>query len=1332
MRNPGRLETGVALVGYSIYAFLLCSLNPRQPSLVGNLIVALLVFPTFAAARFYPRRIYLAMWAAFFAAWVLMGQIQVLPDDVLWVLIIFLPVGAVTEVIHYLNWARAISQARFEAVVKSLGAGIITTDMQDVVLYVNPRILEITGFQRSDFLGKPVYETLLPPQEWPAALERHARRMQGIAERYELQIARQDASKIWIEVNATPLRDQNGQIVGTLGAITDISERKKSEQTLRESEDLYRQMFEATKAIKMLVDPETGRIVDANQAACEYYGYRRETLREMSIQALSLRAPDEVAESMRQAAAGEQSFFQFKHRLGFGEIREVEVHTSPIQLGGRKLLFSITQDITRRRRAEEALHSRDAILEAVAFVAEQLLKTSSLAQSIPAVLARLANATTASRIYIIENQQQQDGELLGSQRYEWVASGIEPEIDNPNRQNLPYDASGLGRWQRELINNQPVYGHVKDLPDSERAILAAHGILSIAVVPIFVGQAWWGFLGFEERVSSREWSIAEVEALKVAADTLGAAIQRQQSEEELRTTSLRLAAILENMQAGILVENEARRIALVNQEFCTLFALQDSPQALIGTDCSRSALESKVLFADPERFVARIEEILRGRTVVTGEELTMDDGRLLERNYIPIFFGEDYRGHLWQYRDITLRKTAEQALHESLDMVIQSEEKQRRITDNMLDMITQIDQDGIIQYVSPSCFSILGHHVEALLGRSVYEGLHPEDFERFVSAIRTVGRAEYRYLHADGTYIWLESTGSILLNDDGSNLGVVLASRDITVRRQAEEALAVARDQALEASRLKSEFLATMSHEIRTPMNGIIGMAELLLETPLTDDQREYAEVVQNEAHALLSIINDILDFSKIEAGKLVLESASFELLPVVESVAELLAPKAREKHLALMTYVALDIPGLRGDMGRLRQVLVNLASNAVKFTSQGEVVVRAVLDQITDSEVRVRFSVTDTGIGLSEVARKRLFQPFTQADGSTTRKYGGTGLGLAISKRLVELMDGEMGVESEAGKGAHFWFTARFGRANSTRVPVPIPVTNLSNRRILIVDDSRTHQEIMQAYLRSWGFRECLAAGGEQALSLLHQGVSTQAPFDVAILDLAMPDMDGFALAKLIRSDQNLASLRLILLTAFDERGLGEQALQVGFAAYLTKPVKRAHLLNTITRTIVNHQPASPQAPQPLPLAAGSSGSGASRLILLVEDDIANQRLARLQLEKLGFSVALAVNGREAVDAIAQGRAAYTLVLMDCQMPDMDGFTASRLIREAEVTTSQHMPIIAMTANALEGDREECLAAGMDDYVSKPVTLDSLNSVLQRWISASEHTAQSVFKDLG
>ncbi|HEX5887729.1 MAG TPA: response regulator [Pyrinomonadaceae bacterium] len=662
------------------------------------------------------------------------------------------------------------------------------------------------------------------------------------------------------------------------------------------------------------------------------------------------------------------------------------------------------------------------------------------------------------------------------------------------------------------------------------------------------------------------------------------------------------------------------------------------------------------------------------------------------------------------------RRRAEEAVRES-------EERYRDLFENAQDLVYTHDLLGNYTSANIVCEKITGYTHEECIGMNVAQVIAPDNMEKARTAMarKSIEKDSSAYdidiITKDGRRVTLEVT-SRLMHRNGVPYAVHGIARDITARKRAERELENAHNAAVESARLKSEFLANMSHEIRTPMNGVIGMTGLLLDTDLTKEQREFAETIRSSGEALLTIINDILDFSKIEAGKLNFEVLDFILTNAIEDTIEMLAEKAHQKKLELGSLIEKNVPVfLRGDPGRLRQIITNLIGNAIKFTEQGEVVIRVFTETETETDVVIRFEVSDTGIGISEAAQRNLFQAFTQADGSTTRKFGGTGLGLAISKQLVQLMDGEIGVRSAEGQGSTFWFTARFEKQPEGTV-VELPTVDFENLRVLIVDDNMTNRQIMKHQLGSWGMIHREASSGEQALRLLRAASQRSEYFNLAVLDLMMPGMDGFELARRIKADPEIAGVQLVMLTSFGERGDARRAQESGIAAYLTKPVRQSQLFDCLAQ-VISTSNANQQTASVKPVVTKHSLNEArimsNKRLLLAEDNVVNQKVALRQLQKLGYRADAVANGREAVEALR--RIPYDLVLMDCQMPEMDGYEATAEIRRREAGL-KHTWIVAMTANALEGDRAKCLAAGMDDYVSKPVKVEDLSAVLSNLLS--------------
>jgi two-component system sensor histidine kinase/response regulator len=674
-----------------------------------------------------------------------------------------------------------------------------------------------------------------------------------------------------------------------------------------------------------------------------------------------------------------------------------------------------------------------------------------------------------------------------------------------------------------------------------------------------------------------------------------------------------------------------------------------------------------------------------------------------------------FTGFLALARDITDRKLLEQALE-------REREQLRQIVTHAPVAMAVLDREGRHVAHSARWLRYVGVDEPSVVGRTLRE-LWPDMPARYDEVFaRTLGgevvaEPEDALERADGSKVWLRWTVHPWRDVRGAVGGVVLVAQSIDL-------LVRARQAAVEASRLKSEFVANMSHEIRTPMNGIIGMTRLLLDTSLSAEQREFADVIDTSGRALLEIINDILDFSKIEAGRIDLEVVDFDLRRAVREVLGSFAEAAQARGLELLCLIRHDVPSpLRGDPGRLRQVLTNLVGNAVKFTEKGEVVLRVTLSSSTEEEAVVRFEVRDTGIGIEPDLRPRLFESFIQADGSTTRRYGGTGLGLAISRRLVQLMGGDIEVESRVGEGSTFSFAVRFGRQPLAVVKPSTPPTRLAGRRVLVADDNATNRQILRQQLGHWGLQVTTVEGGLEALDALRQGVESGKPHDLVILDMKMPKMDGLSLARAIKGDETLEAVRLVLLTSIGQRGHGAEASRIGISAYLTKPVDEADLYDCLIEVLTRG--GARRAPSLVTrhsLREARPQKGAR--VLVAEDNEVNQKVAVRLLEKQGYRVEVADNGREALEACKRSR--YDAVLMDGQMPGMDGFEATRRIR-AEEGGDRRTPIIAMTASAMKGDRERCLEVGMDDYVSKPVTPESLDAVLKKWVKTPPSASRAV-----
>ena len=787
--------------------------------------------------------------------------------------------------------------------------------------------------------------------------------------------------------------------------------------------------------------------------------------------------------------------------------------------------------------------------------------------------------------------------------------------------------------------------------------------------------------------------------------------ERENVELRLREQERFIRAVIDTDPNMIFVKDRAGRFTLVNRTACDFLCLRDDE--IIGRTSTELALDAENLrsIEREDRMIWRqqaerppIEETYRNR---------QGEAHWWQTVKRPLFDQQGTMTHLLGVSvDITDRKRREEEFRRAeafLNSVVQN-----------LPITVFIKDAANLKFVlwNKAGEELTGYTNAEMVGRSDHDFFPPDIAARFIANDRQALQSgqvidvpeEVLETRLHGRRI-MHTRKIPILDAQGRPQYLLGISQDVTDRKRADEELRHARDAAEAANRAKSEFLANMSHEIRTPMNGVLGMTNLLLSSGLTAEQQDYAENAHRSAEGLLAVINDILDFSKIEAGKLHFEQLDFDLRDVVESSLDMVADAAHAKAIELGALLPQKIATtLRGDPGRLRQVLLNLLGNAVKFTANGEVAVEVSQFEESDTQVRLRFEVSDTGIGIPAETQARLFRPFVQADGSTTRKYGGTGLGLVIARQLVEMMNGEIGVRSEPGVGSTFWFTVRLDKQPPEVRREGARLDNLRGARVLAVDDNGLNRRIIQHHLAAWAQDCCVVASGREALTSLREAAAGGRKFDLAILDMQMPGMDGLMLADAIRADPILTGTALILLSSLGQVSAAPELRRRGIAVNLVKPVKQSDLYNCLATVLAGESGTVFRQRRALARQAPAPNRSSSIVrILVAEDNAVNQKVATRTLQKLGYDADCVANGREVISAVEA--ILYDVILMDCNMPEMDGYEATRLIRERTDISQPY--IIAMTANAMVGDREKCLAAGMDSYLSKPIREQDLGEAL-------------------
>ncbi|MCA0457391.1 MAG: PAS domain S-box protein [Chloroflexi bacterium] len=1151
---------------------------------------------------------------------------------------------------------------------------IIRTTIEGTILYISPAFKTLLGYEPESIIGKTRAEISHPDD----ILNNNSQIRSGIFSTtstftYTHRFRHRDGHYLWFETVARPVRDpKTNHITEIHVSSRDITERRRMEEALSASETRYRQLVEEAGDAIFTISTD-GVFTYANPAIKRITGYHPEeligkhftmVLRDYWGELLTRFYQKQIAERIPETILD----FPLYARDGVQHWVEQTIH---IVLNEGKVthLSSILRDVTARHEAEQNLLLTQFSLDAAQDAAFWIKKDGHFGYVNKAASTTLGYDT--------------------DQLLQLSVSDIYPEITSDLWFIWWNNLKQESEFSRELVSR-------RKNGTTFNVEMAAN------------------FMSYDDQ----EFVFAFVRDLTM----------RKQMENALNQERDFARQIMENMGQALIVKDTEGRLEYVNP--AAAFMLGYTKQELIGRN-----FESLIVDDDIEEFHSI--QVQRRNEMRIAYEIGMKraDGRLIHTAITSVSrsINDAFAGSIAVITDMTERMQQE-AEREHLHREIQKNaELLRKVIDSTPDWIFAKDQNFRYLLANRGFAEGIGIPAEEIVGKTDLELGMTEEIVFGDAAHHTTGiRAEDIAVLTTGESIhkpdhWLIKSNNTIVAQDtqihalrdakGQPYAVLGFSRDITNRKQIEIDLQQAHQKAIEASQLKSEFLAIMSHEIRTPMNGILGMSELLLDTELSSEQAEFAGIILNEGNSLLTIINDILDFSKIEAGMMILERVEFVVMDVIERVVEFLNPQRQGKNVTIMSDVDPAIPfTLKGDPTRLRQILINLVGNAIKFTADGEIVVRVKLAARATDQLTLRFEVQDTGIGLSEEDREKLFLPFIQGNTGTTRRYGGTGLGLAISHRLTYLMGGEIGVDSVEGDGSTFWFTARFD--HTTRTNNTFPEVDLKGMHILIVDDSETQCEIIEHYLDGLQTVTNAVPTPDDALVKLRQAAEARKPYDVVIMDMLMPGMNGVALAAMIRKETALASTPLIILTSSENARLRAEAEALGIKAYLQKPVRQNLLLDTLAsinnlkQQTIAEKPARRRADTLVMTPKAKRGR-----VLIAEDNDINQKLAIQQLGHLGYEAEGAGDGKAALEMFMAQPDRYKLILMDLQMPDMNGIETTIEIRSLEQHLGSHIPIVAMTASTSPDHHRACIEAGMDDFLSKPVGIEALEAVLERWV---------------
>ena len=1150
------------------------------------------------------------------------------------------------------NRALAAREQETRAIIESAHDAFIATDAGYRIVEWNPAAERLFGWSAAEAIGRPACETLLPALAPDCALARHlggAPELPAIP--VETTARHRDGRILQVEVSVARADTQRGPRFNAL--VRDVAERRAAQL---EREQLAR-VVESTPDAVITVDLD-GTVTSWNAGAERLYGY---TAKDM-IGSVPV-APDATEQVvpggerlMPRLLAGEHVTVRaLPRRHRDGSRIYVDLSAAPLRDGDGQVVgaTSIARDVTEQHRLELDLEESEA----------RFRETFDEAPIGIALVGPNGRWLEVNRALC---------EIVGYSEAELLELTFQ-DLTHPD--DLDAD---LERLRQVLAGEIPTYQMEKRYFHKD-----GHAIwvkLSVALVR-------------DERGTPLHF-VSHIEDITRAKAAESALREGRRLLDESQSVA-GVGSWTWNLETG--------EPAWSVQQYLLhgISPLSDAPPL--------EAFLALVHPLDRARVRATIFSIVKERRPFVDEyRVTLPSGRVRTLSVRGDFLAADAAVGLppriaGTAQDVSAERAARIAREET-------ENRQRVLLSSLPDtMVVLYDRELRCRFVQGALMKELGVEAEAFEGKLLSELVTPARFELLEPAVRRALEGEsgsLEYTAGDGRTYAVDIAP--YRSEDRSITAVFSVWRDISIRKRMDDELRASREKALEASRLKSEFVANMSHEIRTPLNGVVSMAELLLDTQLDPEQSEYAQVAMTSADALMRVINDILDFSKIEAGKLDIVSEDFSVRAAVDEVVEIAGIKAAERGLTLEVAIDDEVaPTLNGDGNRVRQVLTNLVSNAVKFTSEGEVTVTITVGDGADNEPELRFEVADTGIGIDTERLAVLFEPFSQADATTTRRYGGTGLGLCISKQLVELMGGTIGCESEPGLGSRFWFTLPY--VPGAGLESDVLVSDLTGTRMLIVDGDAADRRALESSLASWGISPDSAADGPRALQLLRHAAESGRPFAAALITVALPGMDGVELVRRIKDIPALRATRLLLAVTSPSEVAGADVS--GVDGHLAKPIRPSRLYNQLLATL--HKGRSGQPVIGAAAESGGPAGGTGLRVLVAEDNEVNQFAAIRLLRTFGLTVDVAANGREAITLT--GRTDYAAVFMDCQMPDVDGYTATRVIRRREEQSGRHTPIIALTAHALDGDREKCLAAGMDDYLAKPLRRQSVRDVLDR-----------------